>query len=207
MKNILNKYISKIKECLNKNISFNSKILGITAIILIISLFISYNIGSSHKLNDLVSLEAQSATDKLKQSDESLANEIKSLTTKKDELNSVLSDKANSQKSMQEYNTKKSNYTNQISQLNTDIENLDSSIQQKQTELNDKKAAKEEEIRLAAEKAAEEAEVARQANMVWIGDTGTKYHHQYCRTLKGNKYQITLEEAKAQGRTACKVCY
>ncbi len=42
---------------------------------------------------------------------------------------------------------------------------------------------------------------------VWIGETGTKYHYQDCRTLKGNKYEITLEEAKAQGRTPCGVCY
>ncbi|MGN0162701.1 MAG: stalk domain-containing protein [Candidatus Ornithomonoglobus sp.] len=42
---------------------------------------------------------------------------------------------------------------------------------------------------------------------VWIGETGTKYHHQDCRTLRGNKYEITLEEAEAQGRTPCGVCY
>lgn len=43
--------------------------------------------------------------------------------------------------------------------------------------------------------------------MVWIGETGTKYHYENCRTLKGNKYQITLKKAKSQGRTACKVCH
>lgn len=42
---------------------------------------------------------------------------------------------------------------------------------------------------------------------VWIGETGTKYHYKDCRTLKGNKYEITLKEAEAQGRTPCKVCY
>lgn len=42
---------------------------------------------------------------------------------------------------------------------------------------------------------------------VWIGETGTKYHYEHCRTLRGNKYEITLEEAKAQGRTPCKVCH
>lgn len=42
---------------------------------------------------------------------------------------------------------------------------------------------------------------------VWIGETGTKYHSKDCRTLRGNKYEITLDEAKAQGRTPCGVCY
>lgn len=44
-------------------------------------------------------------------------------------------------------------------------------------------------------------------DMVWIGDTGTKYHYQSCRTLKGNGHQITLEQALAEGREPCKVCY
>lgn len=42
---------------------------------------------------------------------------------------------------------------------------------------------------------------------VWIGETGTKYHNKNCRTLKGNKYEISLDEAKAQGRQPCKVCH
>lgn len=42
---------------------------------------------------------------------------------------------------------------------------------------------------------------------VWVGETGFKYHKQTCPTLKGNGHKITLKEAKAQGREACKVCY
>lgn len=41
---------------------------------------------------------------------------------------------------------------------------------------------------------------------VWIGETGTKYHHNNCRTLRDNKYEITLQEALNQGREPCKVC-
>ena len=44
------------------------------------------------------------------------------------------------------------------------------------------------------------------ADTVYIGKTGTKYHRQGCRTLKGNGSPISLSEAKAQGREACKVC-
>ncbi len=45
------------------------------------------------------------------------------------------------------------------------------------------------------------------ANTVWIGDKGNKYHNKNCRTLRGNKYEITYDEAIRQGRKACKVCY
>ncbi len=42
--------------------------------------------------------------------------------------------------------------------------------------------------------------------IVYIGETGNKYHKASCRTLKGNGSPITLTEAQAQGRTACKIC-
>lgn len=42
-------------------------------------------------------------------------------------------------------------------------------------------------------------------DIVYITDTGTKYHTSSCRTLKKNKYEITREEAIEQGYTACKV--
>jgi len=45
-----------------------------------------------------------------------------------------------------------------------------------------------------------------QSQTVYIGATGTKYHRETCRTLKSTKTPISLEEAKAQGREACKVC-
>lgn len=42
--------------------------------------------------------------------------------------------------------------------------------------------------------------------MVWVGNTGNKYHKQNCSTLKGNGHQITYQQAIAEGRQACKVC-
>ena len=42
--------------------------------------------------------------------------------------------------------------------------------------------------------------------IVWVGETGTKYHRQDCRTLKGKGHSITLQQALNQGREACKVC-
>ncbi|CCG55777.1 Endonuclease/exonuclease/phosphatase [Brachyspira pilosicoli WesB] len=49
--------------------------------------------------------------------------------------------------------------------------------------------------------------VLAQANTtVYIGKTGKKYHRENCRTLRGNKYPISIQEAKERGYTACKVC-
>lgn len=45
------------------------------------------------------------------------------------------------------------------------------------------------------------------SEMVWVGNTGTKYHRESCRTLKGNGHQITMKQALSEGKQACKVCY
>ena len=41
---------------------------------------------------------------------------------------------------------------------------------------------------------------------VYITKTGKKYHRDGCRYLKHSKILITLEDAKARGYEACKVC-
>ena len=46
-----------------------------------------------------------------------------------------------------------------------------------------------------------------QSEMVWVGETGSKYHYQDCRTLQGKGHQITLKQALAEGRQPCKVCH
>lgn len=43
--------------------------------------------------------------------------------------------------------------------------------------------------------------------IVYVGKTGSKYHYQNCRTLKGKGRAISLKDALAQGRQACKVCH
>jgi len=42
--------------------------------------------------------------------------------------------------------------------------------------------------------------------IVYVSERGEKYHTSYCRTLKGKKYPISLEEAISQGKTACNIC-
>ena len=46
-----------------------------------------------------------------------------------------------------------------------------------------------------------------QGQTVYVGKTGSKYHYQGCRTLKGGGIPMSLDDAIAEGRTACKVCH
>ena len=40
----------------------------------------------------------------------------------------------------------------------------------------------------------------------YITETGSRYHREGCRYLWNSKIEISLEEAKARGYTACSVC-
>lgn len=42
--------------------------------------------------------------------------------------------------------------------------------------------------------------------VVYITDTGSKYHRSGCRYLKKSKHSISLSDAKDQGYTPCSVC-
>ena len=46
----------------------------------------------------------------------------------------------------------------------------------------------------------------KQGQTVYIGETGNKYHNETCRTLKNGAFPISLDDALAEGRTACKIC-
>ena len=50
------------------------------------------------------------------------------------------------------------------------------------------------------------AQTDSNSHTVYVGKTGTKYHRQSCHTLKGKGTGITIDEALAQGRQACKIC-
>lgn len=41
---------------------------------------------------------------------------------------------------------------------------------------------------------------------VYITNTGSKYHSEWCQYLRGSKIPISLSAAKAQGYTPCKTC-
>ncbi|MCC8160827.1 MAG: hypothetical protein LIO53_05905 [Oscillospiraceae bacterium] len=199
-----------MKKFMSKEITPSVKVIVVTLIAAFVLSLSAYGAGSAQSLNNSVESELQTAVEDIEQLNSDAEQEIELLSNNKSELDGELAEKESVQTAMREYDEKKSEYTSTISQLNTDIAALDTDTQQKQTELSEKKAAKEEALRVAAEEAAAKkaaAQSSSQSTMVWIGETGTKYHKENCRTLRGNKYQITLDEALAQGREACKVCH
>ena len=72
-------------------------------------------------------------------------------------------------------------------------------------------AAEEEAARIAAEeeaaRIAAEEETEAQETMVWIPQSGSKYHSRSgCSNMK-NPSQVTLSQAEAWGYTPCKKCH
>lgn len=127
-----------------------------------------------------------------------------------------------------------SKYENQISELNTQIINLNTELESTKKQVSvlqetNKNLEQELESRInetenskidTEQTSSENSEKSTQSTtsseisnddensqMVWVGDSGTKYHNESCRTLKGNKHQITLQQALAEGREPCKVCH
>ena len=204
------KIIDKIKEYSAKGITIKPKVAIITAVVSVVSMCVSYAGGGIYKLDNLVTQEAQSQIEELKQSDNEITSEIKELSDKKENLNNTLNSKADVQKAIDEYNTSKTDYNNQISQLNNDITSLDNDIQSKQKELDEKKVAAEKAAaeKAASEKAAQEKAAAEakanavsqndnQSYTVYITNTGSKYHSNGCQYLKKSKIAISKDKAVA----------
>ena len=51
-------------------------------------------------------------------------------------------------------------------------------------------------------------ETGKQDKYVYITPYGERYHHSWCRTIKGHSVrEITVREASKIGRTKCQVCF
>jgi hypothetical protein len=49
---------------------------------------------------------------------------------------------------------------------------------------------------------------SNESNEVYITPYGKRYHHSWCRTIKGHSVtSLSLESAEMRGRTPCRVCY
>jgi competence protein ComEC len=53
---------------------------------------------------------------------------------------------------------------------------------------------------------AQQKQTQTKEQIVYITDTGKKYHTATCRSLGKSKIPISLKDAKAQGYTPCSVC-
>lgn len=130
--------------------------------------------------------EKQNQIINLQNTNKSLTEENEKLEDEKKELNSKLED---SQKNVSKNSTTASSTTGSTSGK-TSTGTVSSTS--KNTNTSNKETSSSAE---------------NNSEMVWVGETGTKYHVQSCRTLKGKGHQITLKQALAEGREPCKVCH
>ena len=124
-------------------------------------------------------------------------------------------------------NSKLEELNNQVNSLNSQIEDLNNQIKEKDNQISNfqneneelktsKQEPKKEEITKTSSTTTSASKTSQTSNskttndnseMVWVGETGTKYHNTNCRTLKGKGHQITLQQALSEGKEPCKVCH
>ena len=181
---------------------FNYICLGL--IILFIASVASYNLGSSRRLSSMVDDMANSYVDKI--SDELSASDAhrSSLVEQRTKLRNELSLKNDIISAQQEYLSEKNNCSSQINSLTAEISRLNNEIQAASEKLG--AAITTRTIPQPKSSNIYYAETSPSEIYVWVGKTGNRYHKSTCHTLKGDKYQITLKEAQAKGRTPCGIC-
>lgn len=154
-------------------------------------------------------------------------NEIKDLNAQISSLNEKIennekqiSDLTTSNKSIADENQKlkeekstleseKNNLINEKNELNTKIDQLQkTTASQSQTSTSSTSSTTSSHSSTSDSKPVSPSTSSNtNSEMVWVGETGTKYHIQSCRTLKGKGHQITLQQALSEGKQACKVCH
>ena len=208
MKKIVSIVISKIKNFLQRKIEIPKSVLSLSVIATILCSIIVYTAGHSVKLQKEIYQVAYSEISAIEQSNNAIQAETSSFKAQAQTLTDTISQKSAVASAINEYNASKSDYNKQISDKQASVNNLDTAIVQKQAELDNKIAAKKQKEQEEKEKKKYTTNYLETSEeTVWVGDTGTKYHYKNCRTLRCNKHEITLKEAKAQGREACKVCH
>ncbi len=204
IKDILN--ISKKKDFKNMNIEKNQieepieniqkpkkkRKIKISTIIIIFLVFIIFAICSTDTQTEITKLnnnidDLQIQLENLKTENDNLKQQITNKDSEIENLKSELTNKENTIK----------NFENQVNTLNTNINDLQKQISN----------SKKQTTTTSAVATTSNIQSTNNTEMVWVGNTGTKYHKQSCRTLKGNGHQITLQQAQQENREKCKVCY
>ena len=103
--------------------------------------------------------------------------------------------------------TKTTSKENKISEIKTETKINETKTNEIKTtnESEENKANENSEIKNANETVSEN-KINETEKIVYIAKTGKKYHLENCRTLRGEKEAIDLNEAIKNGYEACKVC-
>lgn len=163
---------------------------------------------------------------------EELTNQINELEQKNNELNSKIEDNQKQITNLQNANKllveekgkleeEKKTLETEKQELNTKVEELEKISSTKNTKptttpvatisqpqkSSSSSSSSTSSVSTSSSQSTSTSSSSTNSQMVWVGETGTKYHNQDCRTLKGKGHQITLQQAQAEGREPCKVCH
>ncbi len=122
------------------------------------------------------------------------------------ELQAEIKDKENQIKTLQENNKslieKNEKLENEKKELNSKSESSEKNVSKNSSQTSSSSKNTSSSLKEQTNSSTKE-----DSEMVWVGEAGTKYHIQSCRTLKGKGHQITLKQALAEGREPCKICH
>ena len=107
------------------------------------------------------------------------------------------------------------NERNQLQKEKEDLETQTSTLEQEKTTLSDQleqlknKLANQKTTSNSTSSTSQTSTSTQNTNsaIVYVTETGKKYHKSGCSYLKKSKIQINLSDAKAQGYTPCSKCY
>lgn len=201
----MNEVKEKIKELKNSNKFWNFILDGKNIAIILLSFLllcflIAYSDSNSYKYFSQL---------------EDLTSQINGLNTKNNELNNAVEDNKKQITNLQDANKllqeEKSTLEKEKQELNTKIKELEeiSSTKTIETSPQVQSSSNNTSPSTTPETSSETSapNTTTNSEMVWVGETGTKYHNEGCRTLKGKGHQITMQQALAEGRQPCKVCH
>lgn len=149
---------------------------------------------------------------------EELTNQINELEQKNNELNSKMEDNEKQITNLQDANKllveekgkleeEKKTLETEKQELNTKVEELEKISSTKNNKSTTTAGTSTSQLQKSSSRTTSASSSNNNSQMVWVGETGTKYHNQGCRTLKGKGHQITFQQAQAEGRAPCKVCH
>ena len=186
-----NKYTNFLKD--KKNI-----IIIILSFLLVCSLFV-YGIP-----NDTTKYESQ--INNLNTEINNLSEQVNNLKSENDDLNEKNQNLENEKKQLEEQKFALENEKNELTQKVNELSNAKTSSS-KNTSSNTNNNPTSSNNANTNVTNTSPSNYTDNSEMVWVGETGNKYHKQSCRTLKGKGHQITMKQAIAEGREACKVCH
>ena len=151
-------------------------------------------------LNAKIEENQKQITD-LQNANKAVEEERQKLVTEKQELSSKVEE-------LEKTSSQKSTEANKVSSTNSSSSSNNTTSANSNTTANNSSSSNNSSTNSSSSsKVSTPANTNPQEEMVWVGETGTKYHYQNCRTLKGKGHQITLKQALAEGREPCKVCH